>query len=251
MNLRRIIIHAYLYLPYGIHKVTGTGSFSRNRVEYIHNPIQADGNQLKAALIKHHVKQFHESSCSVATIVSAVNAIRDEQVEKPVSVSQMDILQKVRAAHWKERMSENGHNGKRGLPLPVLGDVVKSSLDAYGIVYKAVETIQAQKNADRSKEIREVLWNRLHDFEKKGNCLIIAHFDQGAYVPALNIPHISPVGSFDTKTGDVIILDVDPLQETHYKIGFDTFYKGLSSNYHHVLRPFGFGSGGYVFINLN
>ncbi len=165
-------------------------------------------------------------------------------------VSQMDILEKVRTANWKERMSKKGYNGKRGLPLPVLSEVVKSSLEAYGIAYKALETVQAQKKSKKSKRIKEVLRKRLDDFEKKGDCLIIAHFLQGAYVPALNIPHISPVGGFDTQNGDVTILDVDPPQEKPYKITFDTFYKGLSSNYHHFFRPFGFGSGGYVFVKL-
>ncbi len=250
MKLRRIIILAYLYVPYCLHKITGTGAFGRHQRENIDGPIQSDGNSLKSALIKHHVKQFHESSCSVASVVSVVNAIRDEQGDAPMPVSQMDILEKVRTANWKERMSKKGHNGKRGLPLPVLSEVVKSSLKAYGIAYKAFETIQAQKNSKQSEGIKEVLWKRLNDFEKKGDCLIIAHFDQGAYVPTLNIPHISPVGGFDTQNGDVTILDVDPLQEKPYKITFDTFYKGLSSNYHHFFRPFGFGSGGYVFIKL-
>lgn len=251
MNLRRILIHAYFYVPYGVHKITGTGAFGPSGADYIDDPIQTDGNTLKASLLKHHVKQYHESSCSVASVVSAVNAIRDQQREKPVPINQMDILEKVRIANWKERMSDEGDNGKRGLPLPVLGEVVKSSLDAYEIAYKSIETVQAQKNSGQTEKIRKLLWNRLCDFEKKGDCLLIAHFDQGAYVPTLNIPHISPVGGFDAETGDVIMLDVDPAQEKHYRITFDTFYKGLSSNYNHVLKPFGFGSGGYVFVKLH
>ena len=139
----------------------------------------------------------------------------------------------------------------RGLPLAVLRDVVKSSLDAYGIAYEAVEAVQAVKDKVQSKAVKAVLWERLKDFEGRGDCLVIAHFDQGAYVPTLNIPHISPVGGFDTETGDVVILDVDPDQERFYRIDFETFYRGLSSNYHHVFRPFGFGSGGYVFIQLH
>jgi len=243
-------MYAYLYVTYGFRKITGTGPFGRNRVEYLYGPIHTDGNPLKTSLLKHHVKQFHGSSCSVASVVTAVNAIRDEQVDTPVPISQMDILDKVRTANWKERMTDKGYKGRRGLPLPVLGDVVKSSLDAYGLRYKAAETVPALKDPHQSKKIGEVLRKRLHDFEKKGDCLIIAHFDQGAYVPTLNIPHISPVGGFDTETGDVTILDVDPYQEKPYKISFDTFYKGLSSNYNHVFRPSGFGSGGYIFVKL-
>jgi hypothetical protein len=251
MNLRRNLIHSYLYVQYGFCKFTGTGAFGRDRAVVLPDPIAYGGNRLKASLLNHHVKQFHESSCSVAAVVSAINAIREKQIDKPAPISQMDILEKVRTANWKERMGKNGHNGRRGLPLSILGDVVKDSLDAYELTYSAVETVQAHKKPDRSKPIRDLLWKRLRDFEKKGNCLIIAHFDQGAYVPTLNIPHISPVGGFDDKTGDVIVLDVDPQQEKPYKITFDTFYRGLSSNYHNVFRPFGYGSGGYVYIKLH
>ncbi len=108
MNLRRIIIRAYLYGPYYLRKITGTGAFGRHQGEDIDGPLQTDGNSLKSALIKHHVKQLHESSCSVASIVSVVNALRDDQGDTPVPVSQLDILEKVRTANWKERMSEKG-----------------------------------------------------------------------------------------------------------------------------------------------
>ena len=168
MNLRRILIRAYLYGPYGFRKITGTGAFGHNRAEYVHGLIQTDGNPLKAGLLKHHVKQFHESSCSVATVVSAINDVRDEQSDKPVPISQKDILDRVKTAHWKERMSAEGYKGKRGLPLPVLGEAVQSSLDAYGLEYKAFETVQAEKNPARSKKIKDALLKRLHDFEKRG-----------------------------------------------------------------------------------
>lgn len=52
------------------------------------------------------------------------------------------------------------------------------------------------------------------------------------------------------ETKKVLMLDLDPQQEMPYKISFDTFYKGLSSNYSQVLRPFGYTNGGYVFIKL-
>lgn len=250
MNLRRLIIFAAFYILYGIHKVTRTGAFGHQKAEYIRDAIKSDGNLLKAALIKHHVKQFHEASCSVATIVSVINAIRESWVDTPAPISQMDILEKVRTANWKERMSEKGDNGKRGLPLSVLSDVIKGSLEAYEVDYKAMETVQALKNFDEAEKIKKVLWNRLVDFETKGNCLIIAHFDQGAFVPALNIPHISPVGGFDSEKGIVTMLDVDSFQENPYNIAFDAFYKGISSNYLHILKPFGFGSGGYIYIKL-
>jgi hypothetical protein len=249
MNLQRTIVHAYLYVPYFFHKITGTGAFGRQKAEYLPDPVQTGGNAIKAALLTHHVKQFHESSCSVATVVSVVNTIRALKGDDHTPISQMDILEKVQTGNWKERMSENGYNGKRGLPLPLLGKIVKSSLDAYGLPYKAVETIPVHKKFGQLGKIKKDLQNRLVDFETKGNCLIIAHFDQGAFVPGLNIPHISPVGGFDTQSGNVTILDVDTEQEKPYRITFNTFCKGLGS-YTHVLKLFGYQSGGYVFIKL-
>jgi hypothetical protein len=250
MSLRRIIIHAFFYTLYFFHKITGTGAFGRGEAEYIADPIQTGGNSLKAALLKHHVKQYHEASCSVATIVSVINAIREIQKRNNVPVSQMDILEKVRTGNWKERMSPMGDNGKRGLPLPLLGEIVKGSLDAYGIRYERMEVAGAPENRLQKEKVIAALKTRLSDFETKGDCIIIAHFDQGAFLRTLNIPHISPVGGFDITNGDVTILDVDPEQEKAYKISFDTFCKGLFSNYHNLLRPFGYKSGGYIFIKL-
>ena len=250
MNLRRLLIFTSFRIPYLLHKVTRTGAFGGQKAEYIQDAIPSDGNGLKAALIKHHVKQYHEASCSVATIVSVINAIREDWVDAPAPIGQMDILKKVRTANWKERMSEKGDNGKRGLPLSVLSDIVESSLEAYEIDYKAIETVPACKNRNDAEKIKEVLWDRLVDFEALGDCVIIAHFDQGTFVPVLNIPHISPVGGFDPDKGTVTMLDVDSSQENPYTIAFDTFYKGLSSDYLHVLKPFGFGSGGYICIKL-
>jgi hypothetical protein len=250
MNLRRIIIHTFFYSLYFFHKITGTGSFGRREAEYLSDPIQAGGNLLKAALLKHHIKQYHEASCSVATVVSVVNAIREKQGDNFIPASQMDILEIVRTGNWKERMSEKGDNGKRGLPLPLLGEIVKGSLDAYGIRYERTEIVSAPDNKLQKEKILKELKSRLNDFEIRGDCLIIAHFDQGAFLRTLNIPHISPVGGFDITSGKITILDVDPEQKRPYKISFDTFCKGIFSNYHNLLRPFGFKSGGYIFIKL-
>lgn len=188
-------------------------------------------NPLKAALFKHHVKQFNEASCSVASVVTVVNALREFQGHRSNPITQVDILEKVRTGYWKERMSPGGHNGKRGLPLPLLGEIVKSSLDAYSLAYKTVETVHGAKDRLRAQEKEEELKDRLVDFENSAKCLIIAHFDQGAFVRTPNIPHISPVGQFNTQTGDVTILDVDPEQDSVYKVPFDTFCKGVFSSY--------------------
>jgi hypothetical protein len=165
-------------------------------------------------------------------------------------ITQRDILKKVRTGHWKERMSANGYNGNRGLPLPLLAKVVESSLNAYHIAYRRVEAVLAPQATHRSREVKELLRDRLIAFEKQAAGLIIAHFNQGRYVKTLEIPHISPVGGFDSDADQVTILDVDPDQEPPYRVSFDTFYNGLACNYNHIFRPFGYKGGGYVWIEL-
>jgi Phytochelatin synthase len=251
MQLLKTMIFAALYIPYGFRRITGTGAFGRNRAEMVRRPASNKGTTpLKRALHQCHVKQYNDASCSVASVVSVVNALRAVNGNDHSPVGQREILEAVGTANWKQRMSRNGDRGRRGLPLSILGRVVRRSLDVYRIPVASVETVQARKNGRAALRIRETLWHRLCDFEKNGRGLIIAHFDQGVCAPTLNIPHISPVGAFDPGTGGVTILDVDPEQIFPYQISFDRFYKGLASEYLHLLRPFGYARGGYVWIQL-
>jgi len=251
MLVTKYIIRTYLYLRYLFHKITRTGTFGPDRAEYILTPYQETENHLKNALFRHNVKQFHESSCSVASVACVINAILETTDGlHQTSVTQQEILERVKAAHWKERMGPDGYKGRRGLPLTMLGQVVKASLTAYGIYCQSLEIVQAQREPGLSQPIQKKLLSRLEEFESLGNCLIIAHFDQGSFVQDLNIPHISPVGGFDPDSCRVTLLDVDPAQTNPYQISFDTFYKGISTHYNHIFKLFGYGSGGYIFIRL-
>ena len=243
---------AYLYAVYQYEKLTRSGGFGRDGGVYIRDPLPLSGNRIKDFLYKFHVKQFHESSCSVASVASVINAISAFREGCPPGppVTQQELLETVRAAHWKERMSENGYNGRRGLPLETLGQVVKASLEVYGLSHRSVEVVSAVAPPGGIRLFKETLRKRLSRFEKKGDCLLIAHFNQGRFLPDLHIPHISPVGGFDPGSNRVTMLDVDPLQKYPYQISFDTFYKGISCNYHHVFKPFGYDGGGYIRICL-
>lgn len=247
----KTLIWGYLHVQYAFLKWTGTGAFGRKKAQFIDSVKNTNGNTLKKALVRHHVKQYHEASCSVASVVSLVNAVSD--VRKKLNgapISQLEILDKVKAAHWKQRMEPEGHNGRRGLPLKVLGDVVKSSFEAYDLAYQEIAVVQATNESGEALKVKEKLRLRLMEFEKNGGGLIVAHFNQGVYVQALQIPHISPVGGYDAATDMVTILDVDFLQKKHYQISFDRFYEGLASNYNYLFRGFGFDSGGYVYVKL-
>ncbi|MFH2092661.1 MAG: phytochelatin synthase family protein [Pseudomonadota bacterium] len=245
------VIRPYLHIRHAFDRLTRSGPFGSKSAVLVTEPYTPVGNRLKDRLHRFHVKQFHESSCSVASVVSGLNALMDLQgtlYDPPVT--QQDLLETVRTAHWKERMSDTGYKGRRGLPLEILGQVVKGSLDAYQVQYKDVEIVQATRDPDKMESCRKKLLSRLQQFENKGDCLIIAHFDQGSFLPELHIPHISPVGGFDASSSTVKILDVDSTQAFPYQIPFDTFYKGISTNYNVIFRHFGYAEGGYVFIRL-
>lgn len=251
MGFLKWVIRPYLYGQYLFQKLARKGPFGGDQAVYIKSAYKSTGNALKDGLFRHHVKQFHEASCSVASVVSVVNTLLERQgALNGTPLHQLDLLESVRTAHWKERMSDTGYNGRRGLPLQTLGRVVKTSLAVYGIPYQSIETVQASCDPVRSKEIKDRLRARLEQFETRGNCLIISHFDQGSFIQDLHIPHISPVGGFEPATGRVTLLDVDPSQPYPYQVSFDVFYKGLTSNYNPFFRRYGYGEGGYVFIRV-
>jgi hypothetical protein len=250
MNILRLIIRPLLFTAYGFHRVTGTGAFGSPGVRLVDSPLPADTNPLKQALWKHNVKQFHESSCSVASVAACINAIKEINGSNSPPIDQQDILARVKTGNWRERLTGNGFRGRRGVPLPLLGEIVRESLAVFNVGVKRVDTVQAVRDPEAMDGIKQTLRQRLIGFEKEGNGLLIAHFDQGSFLRTLNIPHISPVGSYDLDKQEVTVLDVDPEVPQPYSVGFDTFYRGLSCSFGNIFSLFGYGSGGYVYIEL-
>jgi len=250
MIIYKYTIRTLLILRYYFHWLTRTGCFGPGQaVRFSPVPDDKKGDSLRSGLFRYHVKQFHESSCSVASVVSVINTLGESTQGQTAPITQQQILDRVRAAHWKERMGPEGYKGRRGLPLTVLGEVIRASLKAYDIPHAGVEIIQAQ-GGQNAKKIKDHLIANLNAFQNQDNCLVIAHFDQGSFVQEMNIPHISPVGGFDATTGQVTILDVDPCQPRPYKIPFFRFYRGISTHYGGIFRLFDYGRGGVVVIRL-
>lgn len=251
MTFVKYIIRILLHIQLNYNKLFRKGPFDSSGPKYLMQPESGAGGGLKQNLFKHHVKQFSESSCSVASVVSVVNAILDTEGRmKTEPETQQGILDKVRAGFWKERMSTGGHNGKRGLPLDVLGEVVLESMRVYGIEYEFAEVVEAREERNGQKARQTVLKERLVEFENDGRSILIAHFNQGILVPALQIPHISPVGGYNAETDMVTVLDVDYLQKKNYEVPFKRFYESISSDYNNLFRFYGYGAGGYVYIRL-
>ncbi|MGM0419048.1 MAG: phytochelatin synthase family protein, partial [Thermodesulfobacteriota bacterium] len=231
----RSFVWSSLYLKYGFLKMTKTGPFGIKKPFYIRSAETQQDNLLKKKLIQNQEKQFNEAACSVASVVSVVNATGSyffgDSFDK---VTQQEILDKVRTGFWKERMSPGGHNGRRGLTLDLLCEVLKESFDIYKIPYESVEAVYAVNNKSKS-EVNK-LKKRLEEFEGSEKALIVAHFNQGKFIPSLEIPHISPVGGYNPETDRVLILDVDYTVKNNYTIDFDQFFKGMSDKYNIFFR---------------
>ena len=218
--------------------------------QVVRESMPATGNPLKKSLWKHYVKQYHEASCSVASVAIVVNGLGEFIDGRAGKITQMDLLNRVKTGNWKKRMGPGGDHGKRGLPLALFGEVVRGSLETFQIPFTSIETIDPRKESLPEQEKKEILRNRLREFETLGSGVLIAHFDQGAFVPEMNIPHISPVGAYDDRTDRVTVLDVDRYQSSPYSIPFERFYRGISKWYPRLFRFLGLSNGGYVYIRL-
>lgn len=248
MVLYRRLLFAAMGLPWPLIRLTG----AREPHPAPQPVVAADfhGNRLKEALFRHYVHQFTPAACSAATVTTVVNAVAEVQGIRQPPITQQQLLEAVSTGHWRERMHPGGYHGRRGLPLPLLTRVVEDSLAAWGLRYRRVTGIQAAKpGTPAARRGAAELRRRLHRFETLGDTLIIAHFDQGVALATLHIPHISPVGGYHGPSDTVTILDVDADQQP-YAVSFDTFCRAIGSDYHHLFRPFGYGRGGHVVVEL-
>ncbi|MFZ5570667.1 MAG: phytochelatin synthase family protein [Thermodesulfobacteriota bacterium] len=216
------------------------------------NAIPAAGSSVSTTLLDHFVPQFNASSCSVASTAIVLNSARSLMGiggnDHPIT--QQQILEGVAAVHWKERVSENGYQGRRGLPLDLLGEAVEGAFRHFHVPYREIRTVSLTQPVRHARFRKQELVYRLRQFATRGDCFIIAHFSQGVFVKGLHLPHISPVGAFDAKRNRLLILDVDPDQVSPYWVSFQTFFEGLSWGYWGLLRQYGYSGGGYVWIRM-
>jgi hypothetical protein len=101
MNLLRTVIRPYLVARYNFHRLTATGAFRREGARTVDPTALPSWNPLKQAIWKYHVKQFHESSCSVASVVSCINALRALEKGNLDPISQREILDRWQPATGK------------------------------------------------------------------------------------------------------------------------------------------------------
>jgi hypothetical protein len=113
----------------------------------------------------------------------------------------------------------------RGLTLDKLGEAVKKALAEFS-VKTTVEVIHMDGTLAQNKKIRDLLIKN----EKSDQNFILANFNQGVYTgDPEGGGHISPVGAFDEKNNQVLVMDVDREYYEPYWVSTEVFIKGMNT----------------------
>jgi len=167
------------------------------------------------ALMPYYMPQQDPAACGIASLTMLMNAVRVHQklTASDALVTQKALVDKIKIDYSK------------GISLDNLGEAVKKSLSAYSIK-GTVEVIHADGSKTQNKKIRELLLKN----EKSDHNFILANFLQGAFTgDPEGGGHISPIGAFDDKHNEVLIMDVDREYYEPYWVSFDTFIKGINT----------------------
>jgi hypothetical protein len=118
------------------------------------------------------------------------------------------LLDDVKAAHWKERVTADGWEGRKGLTLGELEEVVLDTFKTYGIKgWTVTRRSFTEATPGALGELRAILEAN----EASADDFVIVHFLQDKLTndPGGPYPHISPVGAYDAASGRALVLDVD------------------------------------------
>lgn len=162
-------------------------------------------------LITHYTGQETGLYCSVATVTIVLNAIArtgGDLRASDANYQQSGLPDKVKAAHWRERVTGKGWESRKGLTLAELEDVVLDTLKTYGI---KGWTVTRRSFPDATPEALGELRTILEANEASSDDFVVLHFLQDKLTddPGGPYPHISPVGAYDAASGRVLVLDVD------------------------------------------
>lgn len=156
------------------------------------------------ALSPYYVPQYSGSACSVASIATALNALRGMPMlsHEPL-VTQSSLLAAVGDPGWEQKTAENGE----GVSFTELQTYVERALDAHGIQARTEVFRPRENSAESLAQLRAVLSENEHSDED----VILVYFNQGVVTGDWDGPHVSPVGAYDRQNGRVLIMDVDRL----------------------------------------
>jgi hypothetical protein len=179
------------------------------------------------ALVGYYVPQYTGAACSAASVAMVLNAarVRFEKNADEKVILQPDLVEKIQAEHWKERVT-TGHEGRFGTSLDQLAKVAESAFKAYGFPKVSVHTVHVK---DASEKSREEVAKALAENERSTKDFVIANFNQQAYTDDADAGHIAPVGAYDSKNKRVLVLDPDREYYEPYWVSLADFVAGMAT----------------------
>ena len=154
------------------------------------------------ALSPYYLSQMTNSACSLATVATAINALRGLPAFASESlVTQASLLEKVGIPDWARKTAEHGE----GVTWADFNTYLAISLKAFGL-----ETdIETFKPADATPGTLAQLRHLLADNERSDTDIALVYYNQGVVTGDYDGPHVSPIGAYDAEGHRVLIMDVD------------------------------------------
>lgn len=174
-------------------------------------------------LIPFYVPQHNSKACSVASVVTVLNALwPDKRQTSDAENISVESLFKLSPA-FKKAVGPTG----KGQTLNELKKNL-SFLEAMSESQYSLEVIRF--DGKDSKAEHEKLRKLLIENEKNQNNFIIANFLQSELTgDPEGVGHISPIGAYDADKDRVLILDTDRAYYEPYWVKSETLMKGLNA----------------------
>jgi len=177
------------------------------------------------ALIPYYVPQRDGSSCSLASVTMAMNALRvslnlssDDNL-----ILQDDLFKKVNAPEWNAFLTKGSHGI---FALDQLGSVTRQSLKTLHLDGYTVDVVHA---TDSSPAMLSRLRKLLIANEKSASDIVLINFIQGVYTGDADAGHIAPIGAYDPVKKMALVLDPDREWYEPYWVKDETLLKGMAT----------------------
>jgi hypothetical protein len=171
-------------------------------IQQSHDYLQRNGAPDYWALSPYYVPQITGSACSLATVVTMLNALRGLPLRASDElVTQQTLLEAVNDEAWAKASAQGG----AGVTFAEFTRYVAASLKAFNLD----ATIEVFRPLDSSPAALDRLRHILGENERSDMDIALVYYNQGVITGDWDGPHLSPIGAYDDAQRRVLIMDVD------------------------------------------
>ena len=193
-------------------------------------------------LMPYYMAQQDGKSCSLASSVMVMNAIRSTLAMTLTSedslLTQTSLLEKSKSELWKKNLGPLG----QGVTLDELKSVIEASIRSLGVNEFEVRLHRVDGTGSEAlKSLRKDLSTN----EKTSLNFMIINYLQGLLTGDAAVGHIAPIGAYDDKKHRVLVLDPDREWYEPYWVSDELLLKSMAT-----LDSISKKNRGYLFIRL-